>query len=95
MRNKEFEYYSPIHLDKLRHVLAEIYVAFGNVSEDLYLVGGLVPDLLVKNKIAYLREYLGTLDIDLAIKFAVSEKGKYRNLYSILRTKRSLSQLKI
>ncbi len=86
MRNKAFEYYSPIHLGKLRRVLADIYTAFGDVSENLYLVGGLVPDLLVKNKLSYLREYLGTLDIDLAIKFAVSEKGKYRNLYNILRS---------
>lgn len=86
MRNKAFEYYSPIHLGKLRRVLADIYTAFADLSENLYLVGGLVPDLLVKNKLSYLREYLGTLDIDLAIKFAVSEKGKYRNLYNILRS---------
>ncbi len=86
MRDKAFEYYSPIHLSKLKVVLADIYTAFGDVSENLYLVGGLVPDLLVKNKLPYLREYLGTLDIDLAIKFAVSQKGKYRNLYNILRS---------
>ncbi|MFH0764108.1 MAG: hypothetical protein V1927_03815 [Candidatus Omnitrophota bacterium] len=86
MRDKEFEYYSPIHLGKLRRILADIYTAFGDVSKNLYLVGGLVPDLLVKNKLSYIREYLGTLDIDLAIKFAVSEKSKYRNLYNILRS---------
>jgi hypothetical protein len=86
MRDKVFEYYSPIHLGKLKTVLADIYTAFGDVSKNLYLVGGLVPDLLVENKLPYLREYLGTLDIDLAIKFAVSEKGKYKNLYNILRS---------
>ncbi len=86
MRDKAFEYYSPKHLCKLRRVLAGIYTAFGDVSENLYLVGGLVPDLLVKNKLPYLKEYLGTLDIDLAIKFAVSEKGRYKNLYNILRS---------
>ena len=86
MRGKAFEYYSPIHLGKLKKILADIYTAFGGVSKNLYLVGGLVPDLLVKNKLSYLREYLGTLDIDLAIKFAVSEKGKYKNLYNILRS---------
>ena len=83
MRGREFEDYSPIHSGKLRSVLADIYTAFGDVSENLYLIGGLVPDLLVKNKLAYLKEYLGTLDIDLAIKFAVSQKSKYRNLYAI------------
>lgn len=86
MRSKELEYYSPIHLSKLRRVLADIYTAFGDVSENLYLVGGLVPDILVKNKLSYLKEYLGTMDIDLAVKFAVCEKGKYKSLYNILRS---------
>jgi len=86
MRNKAFEDYSPAHLEKLKRVLAEIYTAFGEVSENLFLVGGLVPDLLVTNKLPYLREYLGTLDIDLAIKFAVPEKDRYGNLYEALRS---------
>lgn len=86
MRSKELEYYPPIHLSMLRRVLADIYTAFGDLSENLYLVGGLVPDILVKNKLSYLREHLGTLDIDLAVKFAVSEKNKYRSLYNILRS---------
>ena len=85
MRNKAFEDYSPKHLDKLRMILADIYTAFGDISENLYLVGGLVPDLLVKNKLPYLKEYLGTLDIDLAIKFAISQKAKYKDFYKILR----------
>ncbi len=86
MRDKSFDEYSSAHLRTLRRVLAEVYSALGNISQDLYLVGGLVPDLLVKNKLTYLKEYLGTLDIDLAIKFAVSEEGKYKNLYKILRS---------
>ena len=86
MRNKAFEDYSPEHLGRLKHMLAGIYSAFGGISENLYLVGGLVPDLLVKNKLPYLKEYLGTLDIDLAIKFAVSQKPKYKDFYKILRS---------
>jgi len=86
MRSKAFEDYSPIHLGKLRRVLADIYTAFGDVSKNLYLVGGLVPDLLLKNKLPYLKEYLGTLDIDLAVKFSVSEKNKYKDLYNVLRS---------
>lgn len=85
MREKAFEDYSPEHLDRLKYILADIYAAFGKISGDLYLVGGLVPDLLVKNKLPYLREYLGTLDIDLALKFAASQSGKYKDFYKILR----------
>ena len=86
MRQKAFEDYSPEHVGKLKEILVAIYAALGGLSEDFYLVGGLVPDLLVKNQLTYLKEYLGTLDIDLAIKFAVSQKGKYKNLYNILRS---------
>ena len=86
MRKKALEDYSPEHLGRLKNMLAGIYYAFGGISENLYLVGGLVPDLLVKNKLPYLREYLGTLDIDLAIKFAVSQKPKYKDFYKILRS---------
>lgn len=85
MRDKLFDEYSTAHSGTLKRVLAEIYSALGVISQDLYLVGGLVPDLLVKNKLTYLREYLGTLDIDLAIKFAISEKAKYKDFYRILR----------
>ncbi|OGW78015.1 MAG: hypothetical protein A3C51_01715 [Omnitrophica bacterium RIFCSPHIGHO2_02_FULL_46_20] len=85
MREKAFEDYSPEHLDRLKYMLSDIYAAFGKISGDLYLVGGLVPDLLVKNKLPYLREYLGTLDIDLALKFAVSQSGRYKDFYKILR----------
>lgn len=86
MRDKSFDEYSSAHLRTLRRVLAGMHSALGNIWQDLYLVGGLVPDLLVKNKLAYLKEYLGTLDIDLAVKFAVAGKGKYKNLYKILRS---------
>jgi len=86
MRNKAIDDYSPAHLVKLRNILADIHEASGSISENLYLVGGLVPDLLVSNKLPYLKEYLGTLDIDLAIKFAVSQQNIYKDFYKILRS---------
>lgn len=86
MRDKQVEEYSPAHLEKLRRILVDIYAAFGSMSENLYLVGGLVPDLLVKNKLSYLKEYLGTLDIDIAIKFIVSQKSAYKDFYATLRS---------
>ena len=86
MRNKILDGYSPTHLSRLRYILAEIYEAFGGISENLYLVGGLVPYLLVSNKLTYLKEYLGTFDIDLAIKFVASQRGKYKDFYKIIRS---------
>ena len=85
MRNKAFDDYSPEYLGKLRHILVDIYSAFGGISENLYLVGGLVPDLLVKNKLSYLREYLGTLDINLAAKRKRGRFYFYRYMTGVLR----------
>ncbi len=84
MRYKEFDDYSSRHLEKLKKILADIYLRFGKLSENFYLVGGLVPDLLVRNKLPYLKEYLGTLDIDMAIKLAVNERGKFKDFYKHL-----------
>ena len=58
-----FDEYSPAHLERLKHILADIYEGLGRLSDNVYLVGGLVSDLLVRNKLAYLKEYLGTLDM--------------------------------
>ena len=85
MRKKEFDEYSPEHLDRLKKALVDIYGGLGRISENLYLVGGMVPDLLVRNKLPYLRGYLGTLDIDIAIKFAVNSKHKFDDFYDRLR----------
>ncbi|MDO9513640.1 MAG: hypothetical protein Q7J59_03400 [Elusimicrobiota bacterium] len=86
MRKKAIEDYSPAHLKKLMNMLAVLYEAVGSISKNLYLVGGLVPDLLVGNKLPYLKEYLGTLDIDIAVKLTVLPKGRYKNFYMILRS---------
>jgi len=67
-------------------MLAVIYEKFGSISKDLYLIGGLVPELLIGNKLPYLKEYLGTLDIDIAVKITVLQKGRYKNFYKILRS---------
>jgi hypothetical protein len=85
MINGEFDEYSAVHLERLKYILADIYSGLGRISDDLYLVGGLVADLLVKNKLGYLKEYLGTLDIDLALKFAVRGKSKFSGFYKKLR----------
>ncbi len=84
MNNSAFDEYSPAHLERLKHMLVDIYEGFGRLSKNMYLVGGLVPDLLVKNKLAYLKEYLGTLDIDLAFKFAVKDQLRFSGLYKKL-----------
>jgi predicted nucleotidyltransferase len=85
VRKKDFGEYSSAHLARLKNVVIELSVGFGKLWNNLYLVGGLVPDLLVKNKLPYLKEYLGTLDIDLAVEFAVDKKTDFTGFYERIR----------
>lgn len=85
MRRKIFEDYLPAGMGPLKIILADIYLSLGGVSRNLYLVGGLVPEFLVTNKLSYLREYLGTLDIDLAVELAVEGNIQFEDFYDKLR----------
>jgi len=85
MRRKIFKDYLPVSTGPLKILLADIYLSLGGVSKNLYLVGGLVPEFLVTNKLSYLREYLGTLDIDLAVKLAVKRNSQFEDFYDRLR----------
>ncbi len=85
MRRKIFEDYLPAGMAQLKIILADIYLSLGRVSKNLYLVGGLVPEFLVTNKLGYLREYLGTLDIDLAVELAVEGNTQFEDFYDRLR----------
>jgi len=71
-------------MEPLKFLLADIYTSLGGISKNLCLVGGLVPAFLVTNKLPYLKEYLGTLDIDLAVELAVKHNEGFKNFYSDL-----------
>lgn len=81
MRKKDIGGYSSSHLARLKDVLTELSTGFGGLWKNFYLVGGLVPDLLVTNKLPYLKEHLGTLDIDLAVEFAVDKRSDFAGCY--------------
>jgi len=85
VRKKDIDGYSSLHLARLKDVLVELSVGFGSIWKSFYLVGGLVPNLLVTNKLPYLKEYLGTLDIDLAVEFAVDKRSDFLGFYKKIR----------
>ena len=86
MRRKPLDVYFPGGFGQLRNTLAKLYFNLDRMSTNLYLVGGLVPEFLVINKIAYLKEYLGTLDIDIAVELAVEKKADFNDFYPKLRS---------
>lgn len=85
MRKKTIEEYSSRALNILKGELFELYHGLGALADNLYLIGGLACDLLVKNKLPYLTEYLGTTDIDLAVRFVGKISPAPESLYDILR----------
>lgn len=84
MRQKILNDYLPASMGPLKFLLADIYSGLENASNKFYLVGGLVPVFLVNNKLTYLKEYLGTLDIDLAVELAVKPNLGFKDLYAKL-----------
>ncbi|MFA6383926.1 MAG: nucleotidyl transferase AbiEii/AbiGii toxin family protein [Candidatus Omnitrophota bacterium] len=85
MSEKPIDEYSCRAITILKDELFELYQGLGEFSDSLFLVGGLACDLLVKNKLPYLSEYLGTLDIDLAVRFVGSVSSAPESLYRMLR----------
>ena len=66
-----------------------LYVAtkLGDVMDQLVVVGGLVPSLLVKQEDLSIEvdSHVGTMDLDMGLTVALLEKGRYRTLTERLR----------
>ena len=52
---------------------------FGDIMDELVVVGGLVPSLLVKQEALLHRvdSHVGTMDLDMGLTVALLEKGRY------------------
>jgi len=84
MRKKSIDDYSSRSLDILKDELFTLFHGLGTFTDNLFLIGGLACDLLVKNKLPYLTEYLGTTDIDLAVRFVGKISPAPESLYKTL-----------
>lgn len=66
-----------------------LYVAtkLGDLMDDVVVVGGLVPSLLVEQADlqAGLQPHVGTMDLDIGLKLALLDEGRYRMLSERLR----------
>ena len=69
-----------------------LYVAtkLGDVMDELVVVGGLVPSLLVKQEDLSIGvdSHVGTMDLDMGLTVALLEEGRYRTLTERLRDAR-------
>ena len=66
-----------------------LYVAtkLGDIMDELVVVGGLVPSLLVNQQVLPIGadSHVGTMDLDIGLAVAVLEDGRYRTLAERLR----------
>jgi hypothetical protein len=66
-----------------------LYVAtrFGDIMDDVVIVGGLVPSLLIEpdDLPEGAEAHVGTMDLDLGLTLALLDSGRYRNLTDRLR----------
>ncbi len=66
-----------------------LYVAtkLGDLMDDLVVVGGLVPSLLVdqENRAEGVDAHVGTMDLDVGLTVALLDEGRYRELTERLR----------
>ena len=67
-----------------------LYVAtkLGDIMDELVVVGGLVPSLLVNQQVLSTGadSHVGTMDLDIGLAVALLEDGRYRTLAERLRS---------
>ena len=79
--------YTPKQLERSRQTLLQVLGALGDVGDDVVLVGGLVPSLLVDQAEASTRDeaHVGSVDVDLGLHLVVLDNERYETLAERLR----------
>ena len=79
--------YTPGYVDLVRATCLYIATKLGNLTDDLVVVGGLVPSLIVDQErlAAGIEAHVGTMDLDIGLAIALFDQGRYRELAETLR----------
>lgn len=79
--------YTPEQLARSRQTLLQVLCALGDAGDDVVLVGGLVPSLLINQAEAAARDeaHVGSVDVDLGLHLAVLSDDRYETLADRLR----------
>lgn len=75
------------HAATVRSACLYIATKLGDLSDDIVVVGGLVPTLIVYQETApaELGAHVGTMDLDVGLTVALLDEGRYRKLSARLR----------
>ena len=77
--------YSPDGLQFVRSTCLDLAICLNDYWDDLVVVGGFVPSLLVTPR-ADVEAHLGTNDIDIGLALSLVESGRYEDMARRLRT---------
>jgi predicted nucleotidyltransferase len=78
--------YQPGAVERVRRTLLLIAAKLGDLLEEVVVVGGLVPYLLVEQShLNQERRHVGTLDLDLGLSIAILNNERYREISARLR----------
>jgi hypothetical protein len=79
--------YAAVYVELVRATCLYVATKLGDLTDDLVVVGGLVPSLLVDQE--HLAEgveaHVGTMDLDIGLAVALLDAGRYRELSERLR----------
>jgi hypothetical protein len=79
--------YAPEYVELVRATCLYVATKLGDLTDDLVVVGGLVPSLIVdqQNLAAGVEAHVGTMDLDVGLAVALLDQGRYRELSERLR----------
>jgi hypothetical protein len=77
--------YAPEQLRAVRAVCFDLASALGDLRDELVIVGGLVPSLLIGPHHVGGEAHVGTLDLDVGLQVGLSDRARYHRLVRSLR----------
>ncbi|HWW94344.1 MAG TPA: nucleotidyl transferase AbiEii/AbiGii toxin family protein [Vicinamibacteria bacterium] len=77
--------YSPGQLQTVRATCLSLASILGDLLDDLVVVGGLVPSLLIDSAASRKEPHVGSLDVDVGLEVAILDTGRYHTLAERLR----------
>jgi hypothetical protein len=77
--------YDPTHVTRVREACLYLATKLGDVFDELVIVGGLVPSLIVDQTSDKIEQHVGTLDLDLGMQVAILDNRRYETLTERLR----------
>lgn len=77
--------YTPAHLQEVRATCLQLASILGDLLDELVVVGGLVPSLLIDAARSGAEPHVGTMDLDLGLELALLRSERYHALAERLR----------